>query len=217
MFIGRAVHLFWIAAVNYLLSEACARSVSNPAVAKAGVALTWVFACSMVLHNEVHNGYHKVPLERTPLIGSLLVWANHLQERNPWHHRFPLVMLRMISFNMDRYWAAPTQSSSATLPTTRTGVAGAGAGAGVGSDDTSTVVKRGTTPATPTESTMRETSHPVWCYSPLWYFAYLFYPPLYIAGPIISCNSFLACVRKRNAVVYTYWELAKYSTTLRAY
>lgn len=97
-------------------------------------------------------------------------------------------MLRLISFNMDYYWActasdAPPLSSekvSQFLPSHRNPA------------DTSSLSQPSASPSTPTERSRSLTSHPMHLYSFPLYLAYALYPPLYLAGPLLSYNSFLS-------------------------
>lgn len=95
---------------------------------------------------------------------------------SPWKLRFPLVMLRMISYNMDRYWASRDQYLSHAEHDAAKEAAKTAAGR-------------------PTERSMATNKHAMLYYTPAWYIAYMLYSPLYIAGPIITFNSFVASVR----------------------
>lgn len=94
-------------------------------------------------------------------------------------------MLRLVSFNMDHYWAvtapAPTSMADELASTAKVRPA---------------VGRRGLTPQfTSTQPELNErtrttTSHAVDAYSFKSYLAYALYPPLYLAGPILTFNSF---------------------------
>ncbi|KAF8588242.1 MBOAT-domain-containing protein [Ramaria rubella] len=78
-----------------------------------------------------------------------------------WHVTFNITMLRLVSFNMDYYWT----SHNYHRPT----------------ED----------PATPLTTKQRpRTSHALETYNVANYIAYVLYPPLYIAGPILTFNDF---------------------------
>ena len=55
--------------------------------------------------NERHRGYGAFQFAKVPVIGPFTGFLDGHRGLSPWHHRFPLVMLRMISFSMDRSWA----------------------------------------------------------------------------------------------------------------
>ncbi|KAF9554748.1 MBOAT-domain-containing protein [Agrocybe pediades] len=78
-----------------------------------------------------------------------------------WHVMFNITMLRLISFNMDYHWSRHT--------TTNTDV---------------DVLKM-------TDKERTSTPHNAADYSVLNYVAYVLYPPLYIAGPIMTFNDFM--------------------------
>ncbi|TFK18771.1 glycerol transporter [Coprinopsis marcescibilis] len=79
-----------------------------------------------------------------------------------WHIIFNITMLRLVSFNTDYYWAL--QHKERAQP----------------SDE-----------AYPNEKQRQDISHPYALYSFLNYLAYALYPPLYIAGPIMTFNDFM--------------------------
>ncbi|KZT02547.1 MBOAT-domain-containing protein [Laetiporus sulphureus 93-53] len=80
-----------------------------------------------------------------------------------WHVSFNITALRLISFNLDYHWACN----------------GVGTASWVKSDSTMTEKQRKTT------------AHPLERYSYANFFAYVLYPPLYIAGPIMTFNDFV--------------------------
>ena len=84
-----------------------------------------------------------------------------------WYTLMNLFALRMISFNMDRYWALRSSAPPAT----------------VGRDRTYKEMEK----SNATRGALA---------SPLLYFVYMFYTPLYFAGPIISSNAFMEQVRR---------------------
>ncbi|KAJ6485134.1 MBOAT, membrane-bound O-acyltransferase family-domain-containing protein [Mycena vitilis] len=83
-----------------------------------------------------------------------------------WHVNFNITMLRLVSFSMDYYWAC-----NAT-PAPSEGLAGL-------------------------DDKQRQTmSHPTARYSYLNYVSYALYPPLYLAGPIVTFNDYVWQHRK---------------------
>lgn len=150
---------------------------------------TWVFNCVILLLNERYNGYSWAGLLGVGGLGGeswdsprghAAVWLDNHRGLFPWFRLFNLVVLRMISFNIDRHWAALQ-----VVPRERDGTA-------------ITFEKhqrkcvegcmvRGREGAC---AWWREKdSHALASYTPLSYFAYLFYVPLHFAGPTITFNS----------------------------
>jgi D-alanyl-lipoteichoic acid acyltransferase DltB (MBOAT superfamily) len=87
-----------------------------------------------------------------------------------------MTFLRLISFGMDRYWMLQSNDitqSPPPLPTTSTGgTSTPGSGVRVASDPTNLALEAKR-------------------YGLIETMAFAFYPPLYIAGPVASFNSFV--------------------------
>lgn len=88
-----------------------------------------------------------------------------------WHIHYNITMLRVMSFNLDYYWSSPAQLETPSSPTSSQTTA---------NKPLLTTTKQRVLHSWPSE---------VYCYSN--YLAYLFYPPLYLAGPIITFNDFM--------------------------
>lgn len=82
-----------------------------------------------------------------------------------WHISFNITMLRLLSFNMDYYWAA--KNTLANEPS-----------------------------SSMSHKQRVSTSHPLEVYSLTNFLVYVVYPPLYIAGPIMSFNDFMWQLRR---------------------
>ncbi|KAF9048876.1 MBOAT, membrane-bound O-acyltransferase family-domain-containing protein [Panaeolus papilionaceus] len=93
-----------------------------------------------------------------------------------WHIIFNITMLRLISFNMDYYWSCKNTDSS------------------------DVDVNQ------PTDKQRVTVPHPDTLYSAMNYIAYVLYPPLYIAGPIITFNDFM-WQHRRNTVISTRFKI----------
>ena len=96
-----------------------------------------------------------------------------------WHSLFNLVVLRMISFNMDRHWAvqsSTTESLAASFVAHRTRCLDC-------------LSRDGVVACT---AWREKQSQPLAAYNPLSYSCYLFYVPLHFAGPTISFNAFMS-------------------------
>lgn len=85
-----------------------------------------------------------------------------------WHVIFNITMLRLISFNMDYYWSHSHQDR--------------------------TLANKVQT--APSDKQRQEIPHPDGVYSYVNYIAYVLYPPLYIAGPILTFNDFMWQLRR---------------------
>ncbi|KAH9930065.1 MBOAT-domain-containing protein [Fomitopsis serialis] len=115
---------------NYAIAKLAKGSKLNP-------LLTWVFNAAVLFANEQNEGY------RFGALHPSLEYLDSVPGIYPrWHVSFNITMLRLVSFNMDYYWACNK----------------------VGPSDT---------------------------YSYMNYIAYVLYPPLYIAGPIMAFNDFM--------------------------
>ncbi|KAK3256457.1 hypothetical protein CYMTET_34408, partial [Cymbomonas tetramitiformis] len=101
-----------------------------------------------------------------------------------WHICYNMVVLKMISFGMDLHWRRTGQRTSA------------------GSSAPMLSYKQ-----------RSEDSSPDDAFSWLMYFCYLFYPPLYLAGPTISFNAFVS-YRATPQNTYTWRGIALYGLRL---
>ncbi|KAI0312315.1 MBOAT-domain-containing protein [Amylostereum chailletii] len=123
--------------------------------AKWSVLATWVFNCAVLFANERFGGYRFSSVHP-----GLAYWDSWSGVYPRWHVSFNITMLRLVSFNMDYYWAL---NRVGTLDS--------------GSDLSHK--QRTTTYHSPEVYTFRN------------YLAYVLYPPLYIAGPIMTFNDFM--------------------------
>jgi D-alanyl-lipoteichoic acid acyltransferase DltB (MBOAT superfamily) len=129
-------------------------------------ALTWLYAIAVLLFKESYRVKH---LTRFSFLAPL--FDRRYGGMYGWQLPANFLVLRIISFSLDMYWAQNSvsrnkkgdDSSSAAAPH----------GDSTAADDS----------ALPTES-----------YSLLHYMAYILYAPLYMAGPIITFNAFVRCL-----------------------
>ncbi|KAF8838855.1 MBOAT-domain-containing protein [Paxillus ammoniavirescens] len=147
------IKIFVILTTNYYIGKGFQGS-------RAGPFVTWIFNFLVLFANERNGGYRFSSLH--PSLATLDVFKG-LYPR--WHISFNITMLRLVSFNMDYYWAC-------TLPH----------------------------PPEP-ESTLTEKEraarfHPLEYYTYANYIAYVLFPPLYIAGPILTFNNFMWQLRR---------------------
>ncbi|GJE85646.1 MBOAT family protein [Phanerochaete sordida] len=146
--------IFGILAINYAISKYLGGSRLNP-------LLTWLFNGTVLFTSELYSGYHFGSLHAT--LGALDGWQGIYPR---WYITFNITMLRLISFNMDYYWAcsqkpAPHEAGEPSSHKERTNIA-----------------------------------HSPDMYSFTHYLAYSVYSPLYIGGPIVTFNDFMWQLRK---------------------
>ncbi|KAG1737067.1 MBOAT, membrane-bound O-acyltransferase family-domain-containing protein [Suillus paluster] len=122
---------------------------------RMGPPLTWIFNGSMLFANEIYGGYRYATLHP-----SLEVLDTFQGIYPRWHISFNITMLRLVSFNMDYYWAYNSRGGESL-------------------SSASTEKQRANTPLPLEDYTYRN------------YIAYVLYPPLYIAGPILTFNNFM--------------------------
>ncbi|KAG2073070.1 MBOAT-domain-containing protein [Suillus decipiens] len=138
----------FILTANYWIAKAFGGSRKGPLV-------TWIFNVLILFANETYGGY------RYASFHSSLEVLDAFQGIYPrWHISFNITMLRLVSFNMDYYWAYNSRE-------------------GENLNSTSTEKQRANTPLPLEDYTYRN------------YIAYVLYPPLYIAGPILTFNNFM--------------------------
>lgn len=179
-----------ILSVNFLVAKLCKSS-------KIGPVLTWTFNIGILFLNDRYSGYRFGELHQSLeylvceshryIYHFLIVVILKDQEKYTgfyprWHVNFNIIMLRLVSFNMDYYWACrqigPTEVRVRYLCWF------------VRNDR-----KLAQTVASLNEKQRQTTSHPEEMYSFLNYIAYTLYPPLYITGPIMTFNDFVWQVR----------------------
>ncbi|OWY57769.1 MBOAT-like protein [Alternaria alternata] len=152
-------------------------------------AATWIFNVGTLFANEFSDGYSYANIlgvflpstvsekgEPTSNFGHTLDSYGGLIPR--WEVLFNFTILRLISFNLDYYWSLNTRTSS---PLEKKQL------------DPSNLSERDrvTIPAKPTDYTFRN------------YFAYAMYSPLYLAGPIITFNDYIAQCRYKPHSITT--------------
>lgn len=183
---------------------------------KAAPAVGWAFNLAVLFANEIYGGYKWGNLLAglgwlVSQVDQCLVCdistrssADYLRisQDEPrakgilprWHINWNITMLRLISFNMDYYWACtqtpvtPTLGNEKVSRNSRKSPLG---GIGQAATDSSQPTIQSAIPSTSATDRQRAaTSHPVSSYTLPLYLAYALYPPLYLAGPIITFNNF---------------------------
>ncbi|KAI0763345.1 MBOAT-domain-containing protein [Trametes elegans] len=152
-----ALKVLFILSINFAIAKSTAGSKATP-------ALTWAFNGVVLFAIERNSGFDFSGFH--PALASLDAWKGAYPR---WYISFNITMLRLVSFNMDYYWACKHEG----LPDT----------GGVLSDK-----------QRPRVSHSRE------YYTFANYIAYVLYPPLYIAGPIMTFNDFLWQLRRPLSV-----------------
>lgn len=151
------IKIFTILTVNYYIGKGFRGSRSGP-------LLTWVFNAIVLFASERIEGHLFASLH--PSLSPLDAFEGIYPR---WHISFNITMLRLISFNVDYYWAC--NSRNATDPGSR-----------------------------PSEKERTMTPHSPELYSYANYVAYVLFPPLYIAGPILTFNNFLWQLRRPQEI-----------------
>lgn len=146
--------ILFILTANYWIAKTSKGS-------RVGPLLTWIFNVLILFGNETYGGYRYASLH--PSLAGLDAFRGIYPR---WHISFNITMLRLVSFNMDYYWAYNSRR---------------------GEDDLS---------STSTEKQRANTPLPLEDYTYQNYIAYVLYPPLYIAGPILTFNNFMWQLRR---------------------
>ncbi|KAI0833813.1 MBOAT-domain-containing protein [Trametes gibbosa] len=171
-----AVKVVFILSLNYAIAKATSGSMTNP-------ILTWVFNGLVLFSIERNSGFKFSSLHSS--VADLDAWQG-LYPR--WWISFNITMLRLISFNMDHYWACRH----------------------VGLPDSGGVMSDKQRPRVP---------HSLEFYSFANYVAYVLYPPLYIAGPIMTFNDFMWQLRRPLTITprSTFGYLVRFAACILAF
>lgn len=165
------IKIFALLTINYAVSRLATR-VRNRNMVRIVPILCWALNLGLLFGNELSNGYTFGSI--SPQLAFLdAEWVKGILPR--WQVNWNITMLRLISFDMDYHWA--TTSHPPSTPD-------------VLLDEISSTAKFTSSPVELTERLRATSSHPLSAYSYKTYIAYALYPPLYLAGPIITFNSF---------------------------
>ncbi|PIL32352.1 transporter [Ganoderma sinense ZZ0214-1] len=88
-----AIKVLGILFANFLIAKNCKGSKASP-------ILTWAFNAFILYWNDMHQGHRFGDLH--PLLAFMDAWQGVYPR---WHISFNITTLRLISFNMDYYWA----------------------------------------------------------------------------------------------------------------
>ncbi|KAJ2359468.1 glycerol transporter [Coemansia erecta] len=140
----------------------------------------WAYNIAMLFANEHYRGYSFARI--APPLAWLDAWRGLLPR---WDIMFNLTMLRMVSFAMDYHWRVRQDAEAGAAR----------------------VDALADSAQTPKERVERACFAGNYSFANYW--AYLMYPPLYLTGPIITFNDFVAQMRRpapatsvRATVVY---------------
>ena len=179
---GKSIWPCSIVAATYLVGRFLKGSRWNP-------ALTWAFCLAMVLTSDYYRGFQHWYWIWTPL-GFLDQMGNGVYA---WQTQFNLTMLRLVSFNMERYWAnGASKDKRKEDGEDRISVGMDVRGSSVGGSEADRDVSRR---ADAQASTCDDD------YTFPLMLAYVFYIPLYIAGPIMTYPSWLSHFRQPQTSV----------------
>ncbi|KAF7162316.1 hypothetical protein CNMCM5623_007661 [Aspergillus felis] len=163
-----AIKILVILYLNYKIAKSLPR--------KYIPAATWIFNISTLFSNELCGGY---PLERMAIFftaggegeAPLVQWARYIDGFGGlmprWEILFNLTILRLISFNMDYYWSLDYPAASA-------------------------IEKKQLDPAALSERDRVNIPPEPAAFNARNYVAYALYSPLYLTGPILTFNDYIA-------------------------
>ncbi|PKS12774.1 hypothetical protein jhhlp_000985 [Lomentospora prolificans] len=161
---------------------------------------TWIFNVGILFANELCGGYpfKKIAAMITPPSGDtdlgavdpfLVQWGAWLDRRSGlltrWEVLFNITILRLISFNLDRYWSLDAGQSSPIENRANTQKKKQLDPSNLSERD------RVSIPAEPQDYSFRN------------YLAYAIYGPLYLAGPILTFNEYISQSKYRSATIDT--------------
>ncbi|KAL7747311.1 hypothetical protein RI367_007365 [Sorochytrium milnesiophthora] len=170
-----------ITTLNFLIARIFRGSRLNP-------LLTWLFNIGILFANEHYHGY---------AFGAVhpgLAWLDAYSGKTRWYVTFNITTLRMISFNMDYYWAF--RQSRESILKQHENCSG-----------------RARDKAYCCEKLRIDLPRSMPEYSFVTYLAYLLYIPLYMAGPIMSYNNWVSQVRDKSPTI-TVRSVALYAVRL---
>ncbi|KAJ9609206.1 glycerol transporter [Cladophialophora chaetospira] len=164
--------------INYKIGTALPRN--------AIPVTTWVFNIGVLFANELAQGYRYSVMSEAlvPFFPGIGDWGKILDSygglQPRWEVLFNLTVLRMISFNFDYYWSPDRSRAGSPLEKKQL--------------DVSALSERDrvTVPAPASTYTSFRT-----------YVAYVLYPPLYLAGPILTFNDYISQSTYRSPSVST--------------
>eukprot|EP00808_Paulinella_micropora_P007800 g73130.t1 len=186
-----AVHVLALVCVNFWLARLCGQLEAR-GVGWLGPAATWALGIGAIVGSEWFHGR----LEWGALLGPRARVLDQYRGEERWWISVNVVMLRMVSHNMD-YFSTLRQESTKRRDESSEVRADAWAlqhrqkaGQGAGCEECQADGDNGGC-----YKYRERINQPLHFFSFAAYLAYCLYPPLYIAGPIMSFNAWLSNVR----------------------
>lgn len=156
----------FIISISYSIGRRTAGTKWNP-------ILTWLFNLAILFLNEHYSGYRFADM-----FGSWLEPVDAFEGvQGRWHVLFNFAMLRLVSFNMDYYWACNAQEKHELVVKDHT--------------DNQPPLNDKDRIVTPLKDLDKD-------YGYLNFLAYILYTPLLLCGPIITYNDFISQVKKKR-------------------
>jgi protein-cysteine N-palmitoyltransferase HHAT len=180
-----AVKILLILYLNFSLGTALPREYIP--------AATWIFNIAILFANEFSRGYSLAGLSEVlgPNFTTVGTWGKVLDSWGGliprWEVNFNITVLRLIAFNMDHFWALDRSSSGSPIEV-RVNRADP-----LLLDDADSLKKKQLDPSSLSERDRVSIPAPGSSYTSFTtYVAYALYPPLYIAGPILTFNDYIS-------------------------
>jgi D-alanyl-lipoteichoic acid acyltransferase DltB (MBOAT superfamily) len=157
-----------IITISYYIGKTFKGTKWNP-------ALTWIFNLFILFSNAYYSGYLFADM-----FGSSFEWLDKFEGvQARWHILFNFAILRLISFNMDYYWACNSKKEQEMKDLK---------GHDMATNEPPLFDKDRISRPLNTEAD----------YSYLNFLAYILYTPLLLCGPIITYNDFISQVKMFN-------------------
>jgi D-alanyl-lipoteichoic acid acyltransferase DltB (MBOAT superfamily) len=168
---GQALYLFDTGLILWAIETSAMYLIIKLLAGRRGfVPLFWGLNVATLFCNEYFGGYRLAWFHK-----SLAPWDDRIEEAPiRWNHLYNLNILRMISFALDKHWAILGQRSLLK---------------GDSEKDADPAGKDVDSYRARQETNQAMERYNVWCY-----FGYLFYPPLFITGPIATFNAWVSQV-----------------------
>jgi len=162
-------------------------------------AMTWIFNISILFANEFARGYpfSSIAEAVAPLYTPAGSWGKFLDSWGGlmprWEVLFNITVLRLISFNMDYYWSLDRTRAGSPIEVCLISCSPGNTLHSVISGSADTVKKKQLDPAALSERDRVTIPAPASSYTSFrTYLAYVLYPPLYLAGPILTFNDYIS-------------------------
>jgi len=209
------VVLHGFSAVKILLILTMNHKIATQLPRKYVPAATWIFNIGILLSNEIFDGYkfRNIALYFSgppPPVKNLVSGPSTLVELGEWMDShgglmsrwdvlFNITVLRLISFNLDYYWSLDQRSGSPLevrhpFPSKTTSYPLSGV-------PTDAPKKKQLDPANLSDRDRVSIPAPTNDFSFRNYIAYAIYAPLYLTGPILTFNDYMAQQRYRPASI----------------